>query len=151
MGTCKFDGCEKKEFREGLCTVHMKKKPAAAAAVPTLFLARAKGLKTVHAQFQALAASTSNSEPYANRIEHLMSSGPVSQGGAESVHGVLCLHDTQSANNCTVWYSWDNNQMTVWGLGSHSGGSGAGNDKYSMVWFDGTNKSWTRNKKKKKK
>jgi hypothetical protein len=34
--------------------------------------------------------------------------------------------------------------MTVWGLGSHKGGSGAGNKKYTMTWFDGTSKNWTR-------
>lgn len=143
MGTCSVDKCNKKDFQDGFCTVHMPKKAAVGATAYNMVLARAKGVNTVNVAFSALAATSTPNEPYKQRIEHLRSVGP-SSGGEEMVHNVSCLHDTQKANNVTVWYSWSGNTITIWGLGSHSGGSGAGNKKYSMTWFDGTNKNWTR-------
>jgi len=141
--TCSVEGCNKKEFKDGLCTAHMPKAAKVDAPVYTVVLGRAQGALAANVGFAALAASSTPSDPYQQRIEALRGSGPKT-GGEEIVHGVSCLHDTQKANNVTVWYSWSGNAMTVWGLGSHAGGSGAGNKKYSMTWFDGTNKSWTR-------
>jgi len=143
MGTCSYPGCKKKEFLEGLCSTHKPKSRTATSPVYTLSLAKAKGETSANAAFASLAASTEPSAPYKRRIEHLLSSGPVS-GGEELVHNISCLHDTQKANNCTVWYSWSGTTLTVWGLGQHAGGSGAGNKKYSMTWYDGTSKKWTR-------
>lgn len=60
------------------------------------------------------------------------------------MHGMMSNHLTQPSNNCTVWYSWRDKVLTVWGLGSHTGGSGAGNRRYAMTWCDGTSKNWTR-------
>ena len=140
---CSVKGCKKKEFKDGFCTAHMPKPASSGSPIYTLVLGRTKGMKAVNATFATAAASKTKSEPYAQRIEHLRTSGP-SSGGEESVHGISCLHDTQPSNNVTVWYSWQGNAMTVWGLGSHAGGSGAGNNKYSMLWCDGTNKTWTR-------
>ena len=141
--SCSFPGCKKKEFKDGYCASHLPKPKKADAPVYTVALGRVRGATEVNATFASTAESTAASAPYKNRIEHLRSLGPAS-GGEESVHGISCLHDTQKANNCTVWYSWQGNAMTVWGLGSHSGGSGAGNKKYTMLWCDGTNKNWTR-------
>jgi hypothetical protein len=143
MAICSVDKCKKTAFKDGLCTVHMPKAPKSDAPVYTVVLGRSKGSTSPNSSFASLAESKTPSQPYKNRIEHLRASGPNS-GGEEQVHGVACLHDTQKANNVTVWYSWMGKAMTVWGLGSHSGGSGAGNAKYAMLWFDGTNKSWTR-------
>ncbi len=106
-------------------------------------LACPQGSTTPNAQFAARAADTTGASPYKQRIEAIQSWGPQT-AGAEMVHGISCLHDTQKANNVTVWYSWSDDQLTVWGLGSHTGGSGAGNRKYEMLWYDGTNKKWTR-------
>lgn len=106
-------------------------------------LACPAGATSPNDAFAALASSETPSNPYKRRIEAIESWG-ASSGGQEMVHGVACLHDTQKANNCTVWYSWKGDRMTVWGLGSHSGGSGAGNNKYSMTWYDGKSKNWTR-------
>lgn len=148
MATCSFKGCKKKEFKDGLCSVHMKKLPTAEAVVYSMVLGRAQGAVSVNETFAAKAALDTSNDPYKQRIEYLRSDGP-SSGGEELVHGISCLHDTQKANNVTVWFSWNQNTITIWGLGSHSGGSGAGNDKYTMTWFDGTSKNWTRKKKKK--
>lgn len=144
MTTC--TQCKRKAFRDGLCTDHMPKPKKADAPVYTFELARAKGATSPDSTFAALAESDTSADPYKRRIEHLLATGP-RRGGEELVHQVSCLHDTQPSNNCTVWFSWSGNAMTVWGLGSHSGGSGAGNNSYTMTWFDGTNKSWTRKKK----
>jgi hypothetical protein len=146
INTCSFDKCKKKPFKDGLCTVHMPKAPKADAPVYTWRPGLAKGALKPDAGFSKSCESDTPSEPYQKRIEHLRLAGP-SNGGAEMVHGISCLHDTQASNNVTVWYSWQGNEMTVWGLGSHSGGSGAGNDSYSMLWCDGKSKSWTRSKK----
>lgn len=143
MGVCSFKGCKKKDFKDGLCTTHMVKAPTASATVYTMVLARAQGALAPNGAFAGLAASATKGSNYKQRIEAIRSAGPV-HGGEETVHGVSCLHDTQPSNNMTVWFSWQGNAMTVWGLGNHKGGSGAGNDKYSMTWFDGTNKNWSR-------
>jgi len=148
MTTCSFANCKKKPYKDGLCTNHIPKAKAVSATVHTVALARADGATDVNAAFASLAASQTQAAPYQQRIEAIRSSGPT-RGGEENVHDVLCLHDTQPSNNITVWYSWSGNgesgsAMTVWGLGSHKGGSGAGNKKYTMTWFDGTSKNWTR-------
>jgi hypothetical protein len=152
MATCAFENCNRKAFRDGLCVDHMPKPKKAADPVCTVYLARPAGQTTPPPAFLALSRSATPAHPYKQRIEHLRQSGPV-WGSPELVHDVECLHDTQPSNNVTVWYSWDRNQnvMTVWGLGSHSGGSGAGNDSYQMLWFDGTNKTWIRPRKKPRK
>lgn len=143
MTTCSAEGCKKKPFKDGLCTTHMPKAPKADKPTYTVVLARASDATKVNTTFAALAASAKPAQPYKQRIEHLRTTGPAS-GGEEDVHGISCLHDTQPSNNITVWYSWQGNAMTVWGLGSHTGGSGSGNDKYAMLWYDGTNKTWSR-------
>ena len=148
MATCSFKDCNKKAFKEGLCTVHMPKAPKADKPIYTVVVGRTQGAASANTAFAALTGSSTPAEPYKQRIEHLLAAGPAS-GGEENVHGIACLHDTQPSNNVTVWYSWQGSAMTVWGLGSHAGGSGAGNDKYAMTWFDGTSKSWNRPKKKK--
>lgn len=148
MANCKFEGCKKKAFADGdFCTTHRPKPPTADKPVYTVVLGRANGATAANTTFANLAESSTSADPYKQRIEHLRAAGPAS-GGEENVHGIACLHDTQPSNNVTVWYSWQGEAMTVWGLGSHSGGSGAGNDKYTMTWFDGTSKNWTRSKKK---
>lgn len=145
MGTCKFEKCNKKDFKDGFCSMHIPKPKAVDAVVYTLVLGRTNGGAPVNDAFAALSESSSHSDPYKQRIEVIRNAGPVI-GGEENVHGVMCLHDTQKANNVSVWYSWNGNTLTVWGLGSHAGGSGAGNNKYAMLWFDGKNKNWTRPK-----
>ena len=142
-GRKKAKTCPKKAFLNDLCTDHQPKAPKADASVYTVMLARAEGATAPNSTFAALAGSSKPTENYKQRIEHLRTSGPRT-GGEESVHGVSCLHDTQPSNNVTVWFSWSDKTLTIWGLGSHSGGSGAGNDSYTMVWFDGKNKSWSR-------
>ena len=143
--TCSFKGCKKKEFKDGLCTTHMVKTSAADKPVYTFVVGCAEGATSPNSTFAAMTKLSSSATPYKQRIEHLRGNGPAS-GGEENVHGIACLHDTQPSNNCTIWYSWQGNAMTVWGLGNHTGGSGAGNNKYTMTWFDGTSKNWTRPK-----
>jgi hypothetical protein len=142
--TCSAPGCKKKEFRDGFCSAHIPKAATAGAKVYTLCLARKESERNVNHGFAQLAAKSTPAEPYKQRIEHLRSSGPPGLGAEEYVHEIWCKHDTQKANNVTVWYSWGGDTMTVWGLGSHVGGSGAGNDKYGMLWYDGTSKNWQR-------
>ncbi|WP_295527038.1 hypothetical protein [uncultured Pseudacidovorax sp.] len=143
MTTCSYPKCSKKAFRDGLCTTHMPKAPAVDRPIYTWQPGLVKGLLKPNQTFMTLCEKDTPAEPYKRRIEHLRLNGPTG-GSPELVHGILCLHDTQKANNVTVWYSWEGVAMTVWGLGSHSGGSGAGNRKYTMTWCDGTNKSWSR-------
>ena len=127
---------------ETKCAKH-RPKTVTKVVTYTLFLARSNGATDPNTTFADLAASTKKTDPYAQRIEHLRGAGPKS-GGAELVHSISCLHDTQPSNNKTVWYSWADTTITIWGLGNHTGGSGAGNNQYSMLWFDGTTKSWSR-------
>lgn len=125
------------------CGTNHPDRNAAVNAGNSFVLARSAGDVPVNSTFSAKAASASGAEPYSQRIAHILSCG-TDNSGAEMVHGVRCSHATQPSNNCTVWFSWAGTMMTVWGLGSHRGGSGAGNAKYAMVWFDGTSKTWTR-------
>ena len=143
VGKKKAKTCPKKEFKNGLCVDHVPKAPKVDAPVYTVVLGRVGGATVVNSTFASLAESSTPSANYKQRIEHLRGAGPRS-GGEESVHGISCLHDTQPSNNVTVWYSWSGAAMTVWGLGGHTGGSGAGNDKYDMVWCDGKSKTWSR-------
>jgi hypothetical protein len=148
---CKVTNCSKKEFQDGLCSIHYRERanqaPKAAPVAHNFALGRTGGV--VNVQFAALAACRTPPDHFALRIDSLTSEGS-RHGGEEECHGVWCLHETQKGGNVTVWYSWIGNTMDVWGLGRHKGGDGAGNDSYEMLWFDGTNKNWTRNKKKKK-
>src|SRR5262249_43563477 len=139
---CSVSGCKKKEIKDGFCKDHLPKGPKAETPVYTVALARPESGK-VNESFATLANSDKKAQPYKQRIEFIRSNGSAT-GGEELVHEVSCLHDTQPSNNVTVWYSWKGNAMTVWGLGKHTGGEGAGNSKYSMLWYDGTNKTWTR-------
>lgn len=144
MATCKQADCNKKAFgTEDFCTTHRPKPASSSSPVYVVLLARASGSTKVNQTFESLANKKTPAEPYKQRIEHLRSTGP-SNGSTENVHGVYCLHDTQKSNNVTVWYSWNENTITIWGLGSHTGGNGSGNDKYTMTWFDGTSKNWSR-------
>lgn len=118
--------------------------PVAASAQRNYVIGRSAGAVAPNPTFAALCQSTTPAEPFQQRIEHIRSSGSQAAGAAELVHKILCSHDTQAANNCTVWYSWSGTVLTIWGLGSHTGGSGAGNSKYTMTWCDGTSKKWTR-------
>ena len=129
----------------GRCNTHKHKRAVTGRATPayTMVLARANGNIHPNQTFSQLAQSTQAEFPYFQRIEHLRLNGPA-HGGEEDVHGVQCRHDTQGRNNCTVWYNWSGNAIIIWGLGRHRGGDGSGNRRYSMTWFDGTSKNWTR-------
>jgi hypothetical protein len=118
--------------------------PVAASVQANFVIGRSAGAVAADPTFAALCQSATPAEPFKQRIEHIRSSGPQGAGAAELVHNILCSHDTQASNNCTVWYSWNGTVLTIWGLGSHAGGSGAGNRKYTMTWCDGTSKKWTR-------
>lgn len=142
---CSVKPCKKKDFKDGMCSDHWRlaQAPVGPGAVYNFVFGAAVGA-AVNPQFLALGGSFRKGEEYGKRIQHLTSLGPAS-GGEEDVHGRQCLHDTQKSNNLSVWYSWSGNTMTVWGLGSHKGGDGAGNDSYVIsCWYDGTSKTWKR-------
>ena len=149
MPNCSAPGCSKFALGgTGLCVKHGGKVPVSSKAAYSVVLARAQGATQPDAGFASLAASRSKGSNWADWIDSVRDSGP-SLGQKEMVHGVSCLHDTQKANNLTIWYNWDGSTMTVYGVGNHRGGSGAGNDQYEMTWFDGKSKTWSRPKKKK--
>ncbi|MDR6788357.1 hypothetical protein J2Y58_001715 [Sphingomonas sp. BE138] len=93
-----------------------------------------------------MAQSTDGASPYKQRIEAIKSDGPPERARREMVNNVSCLHDTQKANNCTVFYDWQGSTLKVYGLGSHVGGSGAGNSKYGGLWYTGKKFSYNRGK-----
>lgn len=142
MAKCSVGECNRKEVKDGFCSTHLPKGKSAGAKVCTVALGRLKGMVAANASFAALADSDTQAAPYKRRIEHLRSSGPT-LGQPELVHGIQCLHDTQPSNNKTVWYTWQGDTITIWGLGGHVG---KGNSSYDMLWCDGTNKTWKRPK-----
>ena len=113
------------------------------AAEGRFVIGRSGGAVAVNATFADLCETDTPAQPYKRRIQHILSEGEVTTG-AELVHGIMCKHLTQKSNNCTVWFSWNSKVLTIWGLGKHAGGNGAGNSSYTMTWCDGTNKTWTR-------
>lgn len=157
---CRNVSADKNEYE--LCEVHERERlqeksrmtskksrtrvTSATETINTLTLAHSLEQTAPNVTFAEVANSSVGAFPYKQRIKHLLDSGTNYNVGAELVHGVSCCHDTQPSNNCTVWFSWTGNSMKVYGLGSHVGGSGSGNRKYEMLWFDGTNKKWTRPK-----
>ncbi|HTV40748.1 MAG TPA: hypothetical protein VMF08_09245 [Candidatus Sulfotelmatobacter sp.] len=144
---CSVAKCKKKEFKEGYCADHFREAKAKEAKPDKPVYSWKAGLIAGQTDpndtFYNLCVSDTQDAPYLQRIEKLCSDGP-QEAKQENVHGIPCLHDTQKGANVTIWYSWKGNIMTVWGLGSHSGGNGARNNNYQMTWYDGKSKNWDR-------
>ncbi len=82
-------------------------------------------------------------EDYKDRFFALLARGGA-EGKPEEIHSCLVYHDTQKSANRTVFFDWQGKKLRIFGVGEHSGGSGAGNNSYSFIWFDGKSKSYNR-------
>ena len=160
MGTCLVEGCNGFAISGDICalcanTQPLKKltkatsvsrekiasaeKAAAAKRDPdaSVELVCANGATKPHEKFLAAC------EDYSDRFFALLAKGHVG-GTAEKIHNCMVYHDTQPRANRTVFYDWQGKSLRIFGVGSHSGGSGAGNDSYTFIWFDGKSKDYTR-------
>ena len=84
MATCSVKGCKKKPFQDGLCTDHMPKAKKADGPVYTWQAGLVNGALKPDDSFFVLCESSSASEPYKQRIEHLRQAGPQRGGGVRA-------------------------------------------------------------------
>ncbi|MCA9137536.1 MAG: hypothetical protein KDB00_12280 [Planctomycetales bacterium] len=158
MGKCLVEGCGGYAISGDICALCAATQPvkkltkamSVARAAEPAKPANAKNSPDASVLLMCMGNSTTpNSafaaacQDYSDRFFAILAKGSP-RGGTENVHGCHVFHDTQPSANRTVFFDWQGNNMRVFGVGSHAGGDGTGNDSYTFIWFDGKNKKYTR-------
>lgn len=160
MGICLVEGCNGYAVAGDICALCANTQPikklTKAASVARENLATAEKAKAAARDPEAtveLVCAVGATKPndkflaecqdYSDRFFAILAKGPAG-GAPEQIHGCMVYHDTQKSANRTVFYNWQGKNLRIFGVGSHSGGDGAGNDSYTFTWFDGKSKDYKR-------
>lgn len=160
MGTCLVPGCNGYAISGDICALCANTQPVKSLTKATSLgrerdaeaLKKAATSRDPEAEVLLMCANGASKpndtfaaacQDYTDRFFAILAKGP-GGGAPERVHGCMVYHDTQPSANRTVFYDWQGKNLRVFGVGSHVGGNGAGNDSYGFTWFDGKSKNYTR-------